>query len=79
MKKFLKSVLYYWKLFAKKLAAVQTAIILSIIYFLGVGIVAIFINLLRKDLLNKRSFKSANFWVNKEKDEITIERAHQQF
>ncbi len=79
MKKFLKTLLDYWKLFAKKLAAVQTVLILSIIYFLGVGIVALFLKLFRKDLLSKRLLNCPTFWVDKEKEKLTIERARQQF
>jgi len=79
MKPFFPELLRYWKLFAKKLAEVQTAIILIIIYFLGVGTIALFINLLRKDLLNKRSWNSSTYWVEKEKEAVTLERTRQQF
>jgi hypothetical protein len=79
MKSFFKALLRYGKLFAKKFTAVQTAIILGIIYFLGVGIMAILLKLLQKDLLNKKLSNSPTFWIDKEKDEVTLERARQQF
>jgi hypothetical protein len=74
------------KAFSKKVAYVQSIIILTLFYFMIIGLFSIFIKLLGKDLLNKKwkdkkkSFlKIHSYWIKKEKIEINLENARRQF
>jgi len=66
MKKFLKKLLDYWKLFAKRLGVIQTFIILSIIYWILFGLVAVIAKFFARDLLKKKIGKERSFWFNKQ-------------
>lgn len=68
-----------WKKFARRLAIIQTTIILSLFYFLMLGILAVVIKFLRKDLLDKKWKKNKSFWMEKEKVSIDMESAKRQF
>jgi len=74
------------KAFSKKVAYVQSIIILTLFYFMIIGLFSIFIKLLGKDILNKKwkdkkkSFlKIHSYWIKKEKIEINLENARRQF
>ena len=68
------------KAFSKKVAYVQAIIILTLFYFLVIGLFSIIIRLLGKDLLNKKwKDKKASHWVKKEKVEVNLENARRQF
>ncbi len=69
----------FWKRFARKLAIIQTTVILTIFYFLVMGIFAAVIKLLRKDLLDKKWKQNKSFWKEKEKTFPTLESAKRQF
>ena len=69
----------FWKRFAHRLAIIQTTIILTLFYFLMIGIFALAAKLLRKDLLDKRWRKNKSFWKEKEKMLATLEAARRQF
>ncbi len=68
----------FWKKLARRLAIVQTTIILTLFYFLMIGIFALVIKLLRKDLLDKKWKKNKSFWKDK-KMLVTLENAKRQF
>jgi hypothetical protein len=68
------------KAFSKKVAYVQAIIILTLFYFLVIGLFSIIIRLLGKDLLNKKwKDDKASYWIEKEKAEINLENARRQF
>jgi len=68
------------KAFSKKVAYVQAIIILTIFYFLVIGIFSVIIRLLGKDLLSKKwEDKKTSHWVKKEKVEVNLENARRQF
>jgi len=68
------------KAFSKKVAYVQAIVILTLFYFIVIGLFSIIIRLLGKDLLNKKwKDKKASHWVKKEKVEINLENARRQF
>lgn len=68
-----------WKSFAHRLGKIQTTIIVSLFYFLVVGLVWLVSFLLRKDLLNVRRRNRPTFWVSKEPMEVSWERAKRMF
>jgi hypothetical protein len=86
MRSFLNKLWSGIKAFSKKVAYVQSIIILTLFYFLILGSFSIVLRLLRKDLLNKKwkdkkiSFlKIHTYWIKKEKIEINLENARRQF
>jgi hypothetical protein len=69
-----------FKAFSKKVAYVQSIIILTLFYFLMLGSFSIVLRLLGKDLLNKKwKDKKNSFWIKKEKIEVDLENARRQF
>ena len=79
MKNFLQRLLRYWKWFAKKLAFVQTLVILALIYFLVVSIMSAVARVLRRDLLGKRLKNVVSFWTKKETEISDLESFRHQF
>ncbi len=86
MRSFLNKLWSGFKAFSKKVAYVQSIIILTLFYFLILGSFSIVLRLLGKDLLNKKwkdkknSFlKIHSCWIKKEKIEINLENARRQF
>ncbi len=69
----------WWMKFAKALGWVNTRLILSVLYFIVMGIGAIVIKVLRIDLLHKRSRNEASYWRPKEKVTHSLEQAKHQF
>ncbi|MDP3024697.1 MAG: hypothetical protein Q8O10_04100 [candidate division Zixibacteria bacterium] len=68
------------KAFSKKVAYVQAIIILTLFYFIIIGLFSIVIRLLGQDLLNKKwKVKKTSYWIRKEKIEINLENARRQF
>jgi len=68
------------KAFSKKVAHVQAIIILTLFYFIVIGLFSLIIRLLGKDLLNKKwKDKKESYWVKKEKVEVNLENARRQF
>ena len=79
MKQFLNTLYRYWMIFAKKLAIIPTTIILSLIYVIAVGPIAIANFIMRKDILNKRFADKDSFWLDKEHVATDPERCKRQF
>lgn len=68
------------KTFSKKVAYVQAIVILTLFYFIVIGLFSIIIRLLGNDLLNKKwKDKKESYWVKKEKVEVNLENARRQF
>lgn len=76
---FLKIIYKYWMKFARILGRIQTAIILSLIYFIGVGIISILSFLLRKDFLDKALTDRQSFWRDRINKPPTLEDCKRQF
>lgn len=69
----------FWKKFAHRLAIIQTTIILTLFYFLMIGVFALVAKLLGKDLLDKKWKQNKSFWKEKEKLSMAVENARRQF
>ena len=68
------------KVFAHKVAFVQTVILLFVIYIVVIGPISILARLFGGDLLNKRiDDKSATFWIDREEQATGIESCKRQF
>ncbi|HEX9913234.1 MAG TPA: hypothetical protein VGB01_08315 [candidate division Zixibacteria bacterium] len=80
MRSFLNKLWSGIKACSKKVAYVQSIIILTLFYFVILGLFSIFLRFLGKDLLNKKwKDKKKSFWIKKEKIEINLENARRQF
>ncbi len=80
MKRFLKALYNIWMSFARIFGKVQTAIILFLIYFLGIGIIAGMSFIFRKDFLDKGLAKDKEtFWRPREAEKPTLENSKRQF
>lgn len=79
MKNFFKKLYKYWMIFAKKFAIIPTTIILSILYFIFVGIIALINFVTRQDLLGKRAVTKDTYWLAKEHIPTDFERCKRQF
>jgi len=69
-----------WMKFARTLGRIQTAILLFLIYFLGVGLVAVISFMFRKDFLDENMrIKGPTLWRPRETPGADIENAKRQF
>ncbi len=69
----------FWKAFGNVLGHVQTTILLSIIYHIGVGPIGLIGRLTRRDLLHLRASQGESFAEQMAPITATIERAEKQF
>jgi hypothetical protein len=79
MKKFFSLLWAGWKKFALVLGIVNTKILLTITYFIIMGIAAIGSRIVRADLLDKKFRKKNSYWVEREQVVIDLESCKRQF
>ena len=74
-----KRLLDRWKIIAAKIAAFQTKVILSILYFFVMGPIAVIAYLFRSDFLKKRYSDISSFWIKEREPLNTLEGCQRQF
>ena len=74
-----KSIKSGWMAFAHKLGKINTAILLSIVYFLTMGPIALLSRIFLGDLLGRKAREGESYAVPLENVTVTMERAHKQF
>jgi hypothetical protein len=74
-----KKVWLLWKLFTRKMAQVQTGIVLFFIYFVVIGLVALPMRLFGKDFLSRGERYDHSFWYKKDEVSHTLEDQMKQF
>jgi hypothetical protein len=80
MKNLLRTLKQKWLLFSRKVGQVNTIILLSLVYLFVIGIMAIIVKLLGKDLLQKKmNSKQTSYWRDRNSSEQTLERHKFQF
>jgi hypothetical protein len=80
MKNFLIKIKKSWLSFARLLGKVNTMILLSLVYMVFIGIMALIVRLFRKDLLQKRmNLVQRSYWQNKKANDQTLDRCKYQF
>lgn len=80
MKNIINRIKDVWLLFARTLGRISTVILLTLIYLLVIGPMALIAKILRKDLLQKKIFSTkTSYWCNRVSSEPTIERHKFQF
>ena len=79
MKKVFQTLKNWWMAFARAVGWFNTRLLLTIFYVIAIGIPALFLKLFRKDLLDRKIGGRMTYWVGKEKNEHTLEKAKYQF
>jgi hypothetical protein len=69
----------WWMAFAHALGWVNTRVILTIFYLVIIGIPAIVLKLIRKDLLHRKYLTDSSYWISKEPMKHTLDEARHQF
>ena len=67
-----------WKRFAQKIGDFQARVILTILYYIVLGLAGVFVRLLRDPLHMKRQPR-ASAWVPKPLEHVNLETARRQF
>jgi hypothetical protein len=69
-----------WLSFAQKLGKVNTILLLSVIYIVVIGFMALLVRVLRKDFLQKKIDKNIkSYWQTRVTSDQTLERSKYQF
>ena len=80
MKKLISRIKDGWMLFARTLGRVTTIILLTLVYLVIIGPMALLVKILRKDLLQKKKNATlTSYWRERASNEPTIERHKYQF
>ena len=80
MKSIFRAIKRMWLLFAQMLGKVNTILLLSLVYFVVIGFMALVVRLFRKDLLQKKmDYDQASYWQTRETSEQTLDRHKYQF
>lgn len=80
MKKILKNLFSCWMMFVRFLGKINTFILLTLVYFLIIGPLAIFFKLIKKDLLDTKFPDSKkSFWIKKQRKVLKEKDYEQQF
>ncbi len=74
-----KSLFAAWMRFAHLLAIVNTTIILTLVYFLLIGPIALIMRIIRNDPLERRMKGVETFWRPKESVPHSLEEVRRQF
>ena len=79
MKKFFQAIWSGWKWFAHKLGIVNTHILLTVSYFIMIGIAFVVTKLFGRDLLDRRMRPAETYWHAHEDIAPTVASAKRQF
>lgn len=74
-----KSIKSGWMAFAHRLGRINTAILLSIVYFATLGPISLGVRVFMGDILRLKSSEGESYAVPIENVTVTMERAHKQF
>lgn len=69
----------WWMAFANALGWFNTRLILTLFYFVIIGIPAVVLKIIRKDLLRRRYEPVASYWMDKIPAAHTLEESRHQF
>ncbi len=77
--KFFKVIYNGWMKVVKVIGRVQTVILLTLIYFIGVGLIGIIFFILRRDMLGKKLKKGLSFWRGRQSLKSDLESSKRLF
>lgn len=69
----------WWMTFAHAVGWFNTRLLLTLAYVFIFALPALYLKLIRKDLLNRKFNNSTSYWIDKEKVLHTAEQAKRQF
>jgi hypothetical protein len=69
----------WWKAFAHVLGQIQTTILLSLVYLIAIGPIALVSRLIGRDLLGLRRSDNPSYWHPLPEVTASVERALKQF
>jgi hypothetical protein len=69
----------YWMGFAKVLGKINTIVLLTLVYVVIIGPVALVLKVFGRDLLDRRPEPRSSYWYEKTQEDVTLERSKQQF
>lgn len=75
----LRRLLDRWRAFANTVARVQTAIILTVVYWLMLVPIGVTMRLFRRNLLEHSRVEPDSYWFPREEVEYTVERFRRPF
>lgn len=79
MKRFFKAIWSGWKKFAHALGVFNTKVLLTLMYFVVLGVSAAVIVVLRRDLIDSRFKKPGAWWHARQPYKPTLQDAKRQF
>jgi len=79
MKRFFQRIWKGWKRIAHAIGVFQTKVIITLFYFLIIGMLSILVRLLRRDLLDMRMGKKSPTWHDKRLGPVDMESCKHQF
>jgi len=79
MKRLLLLIWTGWKKFAHALGIVNTTILLSVSYFVIMGLVSVLSRIFGADFLDKRMRKKSSYWHKREPLDTSLEACRRQF
>jgi hypothetical protein len=68
-----------WIAFARVLGRINTVVLLTLVYLVVLGPVALVSRILRKDFLDRGLDARPSYWEDREEEEHTLERRSRQF
>ena len=79
MRAVVRSIFAFWKRIAHAIGVVNTHVLLFLAYWLALGPVSVGLRLFGRDYLRKRRRDASSYWLDREREEQTLERARYQF
>ena len=68
-----------WMAFARVLGKINTIVLLTIVYMVIIGPVALVFRMFGKDLLDRTSDGRSSYWYDRDEEEHSVERRSRQF
>lgn len=79
MKSFLRKIWGGWKKVAHAIGVFQTKLILTILYFVVIGLASLMVRLFRRDLLDRRVDDRSTLWRDRIQPAVDLNGAKRQF
>lgn len=80
MKKTFKKIFSWWMVFVKFLGKINTFILLTLVYFILIGPIAVFFKIIKKDFLDvKLSSSEGSYWISKQTEKLEENNYEQRF
>ena len=78
-RKFGSTLYRWWMAFARAIAFVNTRLILTIVYVIIIGPIALIVRIAGRDFLDRTMGRAESYWKQREHSDHTLENASRQF